>query len=679
MSRIPQPFIDDLINRVDIVDIVDKRVKLKKTGKNYSACCPFHNEKTPSFTVSQDKQFYYCFGCGATGNVIGFVMDFDKVSFVDSVEMLASNAGMQVPKEDPKKSGGRPKQDFKSLYALLDQCANYFSKHLKEHPDHQKAIKYLKERGLSGQIAKDFKLGYAPKGWDNLLTKLGTNTDDRKALITTGMVIEHEEGDKRYDRFRQRIMFPILDIRGRTIGFGGRVLGEENRVGPDGKKIKGSGPKYLNSPETPVFHKGKELYGLYQARQAHQELNSLLVVEGYMDVIALAQYGIRNAVATLGTACGEEHLKLAFKYTSTVVFCFDGDKAGRTAAKRALENSLPVMVDGYQIKFLFLPEGQDPDTLIRQIGHERFNELIKRGTPLEEFFFSALSEGLDIQTMSGKARLSKLAAPLLHKLPKSVYRELMFELLAQRTGLNQDILQELISEPAPKLAPELKAEQHSEQPEHYSSKSASNPSAAPEPSYLQTDLSARFAPESPFAADATFTGDANPTTQRNGSQNEFTLNQPTPNERARNLQQGPIDLAIALLLENPALAHVIELPELLDSEEAQEFEQIFTYLKARETPSLVNIIGAWGGRFGTQAQNLLIERVNNQLLRLAKRSKGYDDRQELIDAFAKITLQTQALKRQTEIDKLKIKPPNQLSSKERARLIELLTTISTTS
>ncbi len=670
MSRIPQPFIDDLINRIDIVDVVDKRVKLKKTGKNYSACCPFHNEKTPSFTVSQDKQFYYCFGCGATGNAIGFVMDFDKVSFVDSIEMLASNAGMQVPKEDPKKSNGRPKQDFKSLYALLDKCATYFIDHLKEHPDRQKAIKYLKERGLSGQIAKDFKLGYAPKGWDNLLTKLGTDAADRKALTTTGMVIEHEEDNKRYDRFRQRIMFPILDIRGRTIGFGGRVLGEENRVGPDGKKIKGSGPKYLNSPETPVFYKGKELYGLYQARQAHRELTSLLVVEGYMDVIALAQYGIRNAVATLGTACGEEHLKLAFKYTNTVVFCFDGDKAGRTAAKRALENSLPVMVDGYQIKFLFLPEGQDPDTLIRQIGHERFNELIKRGTPLEEFFFSALSEGLDIQTMSGKARLSKLAAPLLHKLPKSVYRELMFELLAQRTGLNQEILQELISEPAPRLAPEAKAEQPSEQ---YSS-------APPAQASQQNSSFTPPSTQNAFEAEASFGAETASAIERNSpQQNEITLDQATPTEKRNNLQQGPIDLAIALLLENPALAHETTLPDMLESEEAQELEQIFIYLKEREAPSLVNIIGAWGGRFGTQAQNLLIERVNNQLLSLAKRSKGYNDRQELIDAFAKITQQTQALKRQNEIDKLKIKPPNQLSSKERARLIELITTISTTS
>lgn len=664
MSRIPQPFIDDLLNRIDIVDTIDKRVKLKKTGKNYAACCPFHNEKTPSFTVSQDKQFYYCFGCGASGNAIGFVMDFDKVGFIDSVEMLASSAGMQVPREEPDFKDKAPKQDFKNLYKLLEECSSYFQQQLKDHNERNRAVKYLQERGLSGQIAKAFQLGYAPKGWDNLLKKFGLTEADRKALITCGMVIEHEEEKKRYDRFRQRIMFPIVDIRGRTIGFGGRVLGEENRVGPDGKKVKGSGPKYLNSPETPVFYKGKELYGLYQARQANRELKHLLVVEGYMDVIALAQYGINNAVATLGTACGESHLKLAFKYTNTIVFCFDGDKAGRTAAKRALENSLPVMTDGYQIKFLFLPEGQDPDTLVRQIGQERFNELIQKGAPLEEFFFDALSEGLDITTMEGRARLSKLAAPLMNQLPKSVYRELMFELLAQRTGLSQDILQELMTEPAPKLAPPTDNSTNND--------TQRLPQKPTQNTYSQVAHKGYPVPDFDLQPGHGYL----PQHDSQHYQHEPQL-QPPPgtNREVRPFHSGPTDLALALLLKNPDLIHNVNNPELPITEEYRLLLALIDYLQQRKGIHFGVIIGAWAARPDSQDDVArLLDIASKDLIGYAKRENSYNDLQELQDALNKLQDQAKDYARRKELAELQAKPLSELTPEDRTRLLTLVST-----
>lgn len=667
MSRIPQPFIDDLLNRLDIVEIVDKRVKLKKTGKNYSACCPFHNEKTPSFTVSQDKQFYYCFGCGASGNALGFVMEFDKKDFVDTVESLASSAGLQVPKEEPRQKNHKPKQDFKSLYQLLSNCSEFYQQQLKEHPARQKAVKYLQERGLTGHIAKAYGMGYAPQGWDNLLTKFGLDEHDRKALVATGMVIENEEDNKRYDRFRHRIMFPILDTRGRTIGFGGRVLGEENRVGPDGKKAKGSGPKYLNSPETLVFQKGKELYGLYQARQANRELKHLLVVEGYMDVIALAQYGITNAVATLGTACGEEHLKLAFKYTNTIVFCFDGDKAGRTAAKRALENAIPVMNDGYQVKFLFVPEGQDPDSLVRQIGPERFAELIAKAKPLEEFFFDVLSEDLDTTTMGGRARLSKLAAPLLHKLPKSVYRELMFELLAQRTGLSQDILQELISEPVPKLAPEeIKPHQanHLQMPENTISEGI-EAGFAPD----DYDNMPEFNNTQVFENEPELHSSYFPQQMPLGDSTHSPLKQTSRNSK---IKLPTHKLAIRLMLENPPLAHKVATLELPESEESKHLLRLYNFLKQRENPTFSSIVGSWLGIFGPDSKADLLDPIASEVLGQVKKSSNFNDLQELQDALNKLQQQARELTRRQALSRLHSKPFNTLSTEDKQKLLELL-------
>ncbi len=411
-GRIPRDFIDALLTRVDIVDVVNARVPLKKTGRDFQARCPFHDEKTPSFTVSREKQFYHCFGCGAHGSAIGFLMEYDHMGFVEAVEDLAGLAGMEVPREEGAHSG----PDLTPLYSLLEQAEGFCQRQLRSHPQADRAIGYLKDRGLSGEITADFGLGFAPPGWDNLLRRLGGDKDRLKLLLQAGLVSERE--GRYYDRFRERIMFPIRDHRGRTIGFGGRVLGDAT-------------PKYLNSPETGVFHKGRELYGLYEARQALRELNRLVVVEGYMDVIALAQFGIRYAVATLGTATTAEHVERLFRAAPEVIFCFDGDRAGRDAAWKAMSTTLPHLRDGRQARFLFLPEGEDPDTLIRAQGTEAFERGLDDATPLSRFLFEKLSEKVDTGSLDGRARLVELARPYIDKLPRGIFREMMLNRLAE--------------------------------------------------------------------------------------------------------------------------------------------------------------------------------------------------------------------------------------------------------
>ena len=426
-GRIPQYFIDDLLTRVDIVDVIDQRVKLKKTGRNYSACCPFHKEKTPSFTVSPDKQFYYCFGCGASGSALGFVMDHDHLDFPEAVETLAGQLGLDVPHEE---SGHRQRgPDHSELFNLMTRAVDFYSRQLKQHPQSQRAIDYLKRRGLDAQTCQHFAIGFAPPGWDNLKSELAASPEKEQQLITTGMLVHNEERDKVYDRFRERIIFPIRDSRGRYIAFGGRVLGDEK-------------PKYLNSPESPIFHKGKELYGLYEARQANRKLSRILVVEGYMDVVALAQYGITNAVATLGTATTADHMQRLFKVVPEVVFCFDGDDAGRRAAWRALEATLGNMLDGRQARFLFLPQGEDPDSIVRAEGAESFAERIKRqAVSLDNLLFRELEAELDLATMDGRARLAKLVQPYIDQLPEGLFRQLMLNRLSERTGLDTRYLQ----------------------------------------------------------------------------------------------------------------------------------------------------------------------------------------------------------------------------------------------
>ena len=426
MARLPQAFIDQVLDRTDIVDVVDRRVKLKKAGKNYSACCPFHQEKTPSFSVNPEKQFYYCFGCGAGGNALGFVMDYERMEFREAIESLAQAAGMELPAEE---ADATPQIDHqKPLYESMEKAARLYESLLRKHPTRGRVVDYLKQRGLSGEIARDFRLGFAPQGWDNLMATLSSEEDIEHALMA-GLLIENDSGRK-YDRFRDRVIFPIVNQRGKVIAMGGRVLG-------DGK------PKYLNSPETPLFSKSHELYGLHHIRKFANNLSRIVVVEGYMDVIALAQFGIHYAVATLGTSVGKPHLEMLFRRVDQVVFCFDGDEAGRKAAFRGMEAALPMMEDGRQVKFLFLPEGEDPDSVVRNKGSQHLEHLLDNANPLETFLFDHMAQGIDLDTMDGKARLSKLVAPYINLIPDGVFKTLLFKALATRTDMDVESLRRL--------------------------------------------------------------------------------------------------------------------------------------------------------------------------------------------------------------------------------------------
>jgi len=428
-GMIPQSFIDDLLARVDIVDVIDARTTLKKTGKNYSGLCPFHNEKTPSFSVEPEKQFYYCFGCGAGGNAIGFVMNYENLDFPDAIENIAAQMGIEVPREESSVSQ-KVREKNQSIYDVLQQSARYYQAQLRQHPQRTRAVEYLKSRGLSGEIARDFALGYAPPGWGNLLQAIGTSEQQKKALLNAGMLIENPDNKSHplYDRFRDRIIYPIRDSRGRIIAFGGRVLGDDK-------------PKYLNSPETPVFHKGEELYGLYEARKNTRKLERIVIVEGYMDVIALAQNDIPYCVATLGTATSTAHLRRLFKLVPEVVFCFDGDNAGRDAAWRAFEQVLPLMEDGRTARFLFLPEGEDPDSQVRRIGKSEFVRNLSEATQLAEFFFESLGKKVDMNSLEGRASLGKMALPHIKKIPAGIYHQLILDQLSSITGVDLQTIQ----------------------------------------------------------------------------------------------------------------------------------------------------------------------------------------------------------------------------------------------
>ncbi|EJG1889639.1 DNA primase [Vibrio parahaemolyticus] len=451
-GHIPRSFIDDLLARLDIVDIIDARVKLKKKGKNYGACCPFHDEKTPSFSVSQEKQFYHCFGCGAHGNAIDFMMEFERLEFVEAIEELASYLGLDVPREQRSGGGGQfnsgpqaSSSEKRSLYDLMGSIAQFYRNQLKQ-PSSKVAIEYLKDRGLSGEIVQKFGIGYVADEWDLVRKNFGQNKDNQDMLVTGGMLIENDKGN-RYDRFRGRIMFPIRDRRGRVIGFGGRVLGEGT-------------PKYLNSPETPIFHKGKELYGLYEVLQAHREPAQILVVEGYMDVVALAQYGVDYSVASLGTSTTGDHIQMLFRQTNTVVCCYDGDRAGKEAAWRALENALQFLKTGNTLKFLFLPDGEDPDSYVRKYGKAAFEQQIEQATPLSSYLFDNLIElhQINLGNNEGKSALRAYASALIDKIPDPYFQELLEKLLDERTGFDNRLRQprKKISETRPQPHKEIK-------------------------------------------------------------------------------------------------------------------------------------------------------------------------------------------------------------------------------
>jgi DNA primase len=429
-GRISRQFIDDLLARADIVELVESRVPLKKAGKNYQACCPFHNEKSPSFTVSQDKQFYHCFGCGEHGNAISFLMEFDRLDFVDAIEELASHCGLEVVREENNATPAEQRRQQKIYqqkqddYELLQQVSRFFQQQLKVASDKDVAVNYLKGRGLSGEVVKRFGIGYISDAWDGMMKVFSGNGQSNQQLVDLGMAIQ---GDKNrpYDRFRGRIMFPIHDKRGRVIGFGGRVLGDEK-------------PKYLNSPETRVYHKGQELYGLYEAKQANKSLERLVVVEGYMDVVALAQHGVNYAVASLGTATTFEQLQTMFRTVNEVICCYDGDRAGRDAAWRAMENALPLIRDGFSLKFVFVPDGEDPDSLIRQKGQDAFEAILNNAMPLSKFLFDKFLEDNPANSTEEKVALIDKLQPYIHKLPDGMLKNAIVEEMAANFGLNSE-------------------------------------------------------------------------------------------------------------------------------------------------------------------------------------------------------------------------------------------------
>lgn len=553
-GRIPETFIDDVLARTDLVELIDSYVHLKRTGKNYSACCPFHQEKTPSFTVSPEKQFYYCFGCGASGNAIGFLMDYTRLGFVESIETLARNLGLDVPRDE---DFSQPRENHQPLFHILEAATAFYEHQLRNPKTRERPVNYLKQRGLSGQTAKQFRLGYAPQGWDNLINALGKSDTDLNHLIKTGLLIENDQG-RRYDRFRDRVMFPIRDSRGRVIAFGGRVMGDDK-------------PKYLNSPETPVFHKGRELYGLYEARQASNKIRRFVVVEGYMDVIALAQFGIPYAVATLGTATSRDHIETLFRHSEELIFCFDGDEAGRRAAWRALENALPTARDGRQIKFLLLPEGEDPDTLVRQNGKDYFEGLLDECDTLSEYFFKHLAAEVDTRTMDGRARLASLAKPHLEQLPAGVLQQLMLKRLGEITEL-EDI--QLAAPVGAKAAPPRQADEfadysefeglHSDQPPPYhdydGESTGSGPSRSPRPKPVRRQA-----------------------LDKNKKRDEISL----------------VDATIRMLLNAPRQATGLTLPDELQQLQLPRMEtllELFEFIKQKPDASTAAILGHWQNR-----------------------------------------------------------------------------------
>lgn len=532
---IPQTFIDDLLARTDIIDIISECITLKKAGRNHQARCPFHQEKTPSFTASHEKQFYYCFGCGAAGNAISFIMNYHHIDFPKAVEILAQKLGLDVPRTQDKEAQIRSER-LNPLYTLSQQAAEFYQAQYISHSEHDQAKSYLMQRGLTDEVITRFSIGYAPSGWNNLLNHLPNQEDNEKQLEESGLLIRHETRDNLYDRFRKRIIFPIRDLRGRVIGFGGRSLGDEK-------------PKYLNSPETPIFHKGRELYGLYEAKQAHREPERLIVVEGYMDVVALAQHGINNAVATLGTATTADHIKKLFQHTSEIVFCFDGDAAGKKAAWRALETTLPAMEDGRRARFLFLPQGEDPDSLVFQHGADDFQTRVTQASEtLDQYLFNHLESAITMHTLDGKAQFARQAQHYIQQIPEGTYhRELLINEVAKRTELGSRIVNDLMA----------------------SEEKSSSPTPAPEPK-----KSRHFNEFTPFSHQTTFNKSAS-----------------TPSSDKASAARR----AIQTLLEYPTLAEKISL-DILKKDENRDTQLLVTLIQFLQTSPVKSqsaIRGSW--------------------------------------------------------------------------------------
>jgi DNA primase len=539
LGRIPQHFIDELIARADIVEIIGARVQLKKAGREFKACCPFHNEKSPSFWVSPDKQFYHCFGCGKHGTVLGFLMDHDHMAFPEAVEELATRLGLEVPHEGG--ADNAPKRVDEPLYDLMKAVAHFYTECLAREP---RARDYVTRRGLTRETLERFQIGYAPNSWNEILRRFGTSESSRKALQDCGLIIERErgqirDGERHYDRFRDRVMFPIRDARGRVIAFGGRIIDQGE-------------PKYLNSPETVLFHKGRELYALYETRRARTNLTRLLIVEGYMDAVRLHQSGVDYAVATLGTATTAEHFRRLFRLVPSVVFAFDGDRAGRGAAWRALQQALPEAREGREIRFLFLPDGHDPDTLVGEEGREAFEARLTSALPLSEYLVRELSQQSDLEHADGRARFAENARPLFSKVPEGVYRELLLERLATVVGLPPQRLGEL-----------------------WSGTTASTPAAAP----------------------------AAPVPLRRGS-----------GRTAVGAGRGSlVRQAIVRLLHHPQIAADVSAQERLGLEASEEpgiplLRELIDELQARPAQIPAQVVQRWADREGGEALQKLLER-----------------------------------------------------------------------
>lgn len=609
-GRIPQSFIDDLLDRTDIVDVVGERLELRRAGGNHKARCPFHDERTPSFSVNQERQFYYCFGCHAGGNAIGFVMAYDHLEFVAAVEYLAHRAGLEIPRET---AHAAPRNE--PVLAILERADAWYRAQLREHPAAAQATGYLRRRGVADEIAREFGIGFAPPGWDNLARFLGGDGADTGTLalmVEAGLAVARDSGDGHYDRFRHRILFPIRDARGRTLGFGGRVLGDDQ-------------PKYLNSPETPVFHKGRELYGLYEARSHLRGNTPLLVVEGYMDVVALAQFGIRNAVATLGTAITPDHILKLFRHAGELVFCFDGDAAGRRAAGRALEVCLPALSEGRSVRFMFLPEGEDPDTLVRSIGSAGFTQRIAAALPLSEFLFATAAAELDLALPDDRARFCQRAAPQIHRLPPGVLRQLLLSDLATRAGVPASTLEQLTA--PPRVAVEPRPERRA-------------PDAV-------SDLPAGMPRE-------------------------------TPSRSGRSYKTPLIHHLLALLLHHPRLCtELAEALEPLRDESIPDLDLVFKVqdlLRENPTYTFNHVLSYWHGMHGQDQRNLLARIAANELL-LAPETAAGDHLAEARDIA--LRLRHMAERDKPAAARLRgLLDRNPLSTEDRARLRALVLELS---
>ena len=574
---IPQSFIDELLDRTDIVELINTRVSLKKTGKNYSACCPFHEEKSPSFTVTQEKQFYHCFGCGASGNAIGFLMEYERLDFVESIEYLAKQAGLEIPQTSQNSNNNSKKQ--RNLYSILIESDKFYRTQLRTHPEAGKAIKYLKERGFSGKIAAKFGIGFAPNSWDLLLKAL-PDEENLRLLEQAGMLISKPEEKKLYDRFRNKIMFPIRDQRGRTVGFGGRVLDD-------------SKPKYINSPETPIFQKGRELFGLYEARKSLKTIPNIIMVEGYLDVISLSQFEINNSVASLGTSLTENHLHKIFRYTSEVIFCFDGDDAGRKAASRALETCLPQMRDGFSAKFLFLPESEDPDSLVRKLGRDEFLKFVETATPLSKFFFDYFARDIDITTMDGKAKLGKTCALPLSQIPNGIFQQLMLNELSKITEISEEQLSEIIKQynlKGPKVIKD------------------SQPPPVEPSSYEHIDY---------------------------GPINEI--------QKKAKIKMSPGKQLVALLINHPSLINLIDDASVLiksKNQDVQLFLKLYNLFKENPEYKASNVFSYWSGLHEDRSELELLKKLAASELYHPPAGMGRDDDKEFSEALEHVIQST---------------------------------------